>query len=86
MFPGTFSTGVNLFSKILNPDGVLWVYYMVRNIWVARRSVLITGPLDDKMCIVCMEDLSHADHITNNKLKPKRLPCNHMLHLGCLKS
>ncbi|SCU80847.1 LADA_0B09846g1_1 [Lachancea dasiensis] len=44
--------------------------------------------LNDKMCIVCMEDLNflHAEHATTHKLKAKRLPCNHILHLGCLKS
>lgn len=41
---------------------------------------------DDKMCIVCMDDMLAPSECTNAKQKPKRLPCNHCLHLGCLKS
>ncbi|SCU79414.1 LANO_0A06172g1_1 [Lachancea nothofagi CBS 11611] len=41
---------------------------------------------DDKMCIVCMDDMIPADRVAHPKQKPKRLPCNHCLHLGCLKS
>ncbi|CEP63408.1 E3 ubiquitin-protein ligase HRD1 LALA0_S08e01772g [Lachancea lanzarotensis] len=41
---------------------------------------------DEKMCIVCMDDMLPADEVSHPRLKPKRLPCNHTLHLGCLKS
>ncbi|SCU87429.1 LAME_0D10044g1_1 [Lachancea meyersii CBS 8951] len=41
---------------------------------------------DERMCIVCMDDMLPADQVTHPRLKPKRLPCNHTLHLGCLKS
>lgn len=41
---------------------------------------------EDKMCIVCMEDMLPPSEATSAKHKPKKLPCNHCLHLGCLKS
>ncbi|SCU81712.1 LAMI_0B07360g1_1 [Lachancea mirantina] len=41
---------------------------------------------EDKMCIVCMDDMLPLADVTSSRLKPKRLPCGHCLHLGCLKN
>ncbi|SCW01518.1 LAFE_0E01420g1_1 [Lachancea fermentati] len=41
---------------------------------------------ENKMCIVCMDDMLPPQEAQVSNQKPKRLPCGHFLHLGCLKS
>lgn len=40
----------------------------------------------NNMCIVCMDDMLPNSETRNANLKPKKLPCGHILHLSCLKS
>ncbi|KIV99854.1 uncharacterized protein PV09_08522 [Verruconis gallopava] len=49
----------------------------------------------DSTCIVCREEMRPADtaapegafgHAMHQKQKPKKLPCGHILHFGCLSS
>ena len=35
------------------------------------------------MCIICREDMVA---MTAGGMRPKKLPCNHSFHLGCLRS
>ncbi|ATY66539.1 RING finger [Cordyceps militaris] len=44
----------------------------------------------ENTCIICREDMRVWDLIANpgalDRIRPKKLPCGHILHLGCLKS
>lgn len=44
----------------------------------------------ENTCIICREDMSPWDPANNSstidRVRPKKLPCGHILHLGCLKS
>ncbi|KAH6669158.1 E3 ubiquitin-protein ligase HRD1 [Plectosphaerella plurivora] len=41
-------------------------------------------------CIICREDMRPWDPVANpaalQRIRPKKLPCGHILHMGCLKS
>jgi E3 ubiquitin-protein ligase synoviolin len=41
-------------------------------------------------CIICREDMRPWDPVANpaalQRVRPKKLPCGHILHMGCLKS
>ncbi|OAA56980.1 ring finger protein [Niveomyces insectorum RCEF 264] len=43
----------------------------------------------ENTCIICREDMhvwNPDDHTSIERSRPKKLPCGHILHLGCLKS
>ncbi|KAG6054604.1 hypothetical protein E4U32_006831 [Claviceps aff. humidiphila group G2b] len=44
----------------------------------------------ENTCIICREDMRPWDHVHQpgavERVRPKKLPCGHVLHLGCLKS
>ena len=44
----------------------------------------------ESTCIICREDMQPWDPIERptaiDRIRPKKLPCGHVLHLGCLKS
>lgn len=44
----------------------------------------------ENTCIICREEMHHWDPANNHgqvdRVRPKKLPCGHTLHLGCLKS
>jgi E3 ubiquitin-protein ligase synoviolin len=44
----------------------------------------------ENTCIICREEMHPWDENNDNsavdRVRPKKLPCNHILHLGCLKS
>jgi E3 ubiquitin-protein ligase synoviolin len=44
----------------------------------------------ENTCIICREEMHHWDPDNNpgavDRVRPKKLPCGHTLHLGCLKS
>lgn len=40
----------------------------------------------DRLCIICREDMSTKGVVLESRLYPKKLICNHIIHLGCLKS
>lgn len=44
----------------------------------------------ENTCIICREEMRFWDPNNNagavDRVRPKKLPCNHILHLGCLKS
>ncbi|KAK6601283.1 hypothetical protein H4I96_06624 [Botrytis cinerea] len=37
-------------------------------------------------CIICREEMRPWPGTVNERTRPKKLPCGHILHLGCLKS
>lgn len=39
----------------------------------------------DNVCIICREDMA-IDTSLSHRAVPKKLPCNHVIHYGCLKS
>ncbi|KAK5995856.1 E3 ubiquitin-protein ligase synoviolin [Cladobotryum mycophilum] len=43
---------------------------------------------NENTCIICREEMHHWDPARNSidRVRPKKLPCGHILHLGCLKS
>ncbi|KAG5926271.1 hypothetical protein E4U42_003472 [Claviceps africana] len=46
--------------------------------------------LQENTCIICREDMRPWDPVNQpgavDRTRPKKLPCGHVLHLGCLKS
>ncbi|KAH7309450.1 hypothetical protein B0I35DRAFT_80997 [Stachybotrys elegans] len=44
----------------------------------------------ENTCIICREEMRPWDPVNNptaiDRVRPKKLPCGHILHLGCLKS
>ncbi|KJZ75683.1 hypothetical protein HIM_04840 [Hirsutella minnesotensis 3608] len=44
----------------------------------------------ESTCIICREEMRPWDPVNNpgaiDRVRPKKLPCGHILHLGCLKS
>lgn len=40
----------------------------------------------NSLCIICREDMTTESIPTGHRLRPKKLKCNHIIHLGCLKS
>ncbi|KAG5983152.1 hypothetical protein E4U55_000701 [Claviceps digitariae] len=46
--------------------------------------------LQENTCIICREDMRPWDPVNQpgavDRVRPKKLPCGHVLHLGCLKS
>ncbi|SCU91215.1 LAFA_0F02498g1_1 [Lachancea sp. 'fantastica'] len=91
-----------LFMPVMVVKDIIWdslaIFQTSRLIWKTLRSnrqideklpTVTRSELDsadERMCIVCMDDMLPTDEITHPRLKPKRLPCSHTLHLGCLKS
>ncbi|KOS17331.1 E3 ubiquitin-protein ligase HRD1 [Escovopsis weberi] len=43
---------------------------------------------NENTCIICREEMHHWEPARNSvdRVRPKKLPCGHILHLGCLKS
>lgn len=39
-----------------------------------------------EMCIICRDDMTTDVPSTRHRTAPKKLPCGHVLHFGCLKS
>lgn len=44
--------------------------------------------MDDKICIICMDELNiyESNYSNFTKRKPKMLPCGHVFHMNCLKN
>lgn len=40
---------------------------------------------DNNLCIICRDDMTTVGVTKGERLYPKKLPCNHIIHLGCLK-
>lgn len=41
---------------------------------------------DNNMCSICRDDMTTDGIVKGHRLFPKKLPCNHITHLGCLKA
>ncbi|QPG76357.1 hypothetical protein FOA43_003745 [Brettanomyces nanus] len=42
--------------------------------------------IDQEMCIICRDDMTTDVPSKRHRNAPKKLPCGHVLHFGCLKS
>jgi E3 ubiquitin-protein ligase synoviolin len=40
---------------------------------------------DNNLCIICRDDMTTEGLTKGQRLHPKKLPCSHIIHMGCLK-
>lgn len=77
-----YVTIMSLFTKIND-------FIKARRAQAAMDKEILDASEDDltrdNVCIICREDMSIGNH-TSHRQVPKKLPCRHVIHYGCLKS